>query len=182
MPTDGAEHELSLFMEDTGWPYSSLDDYIKCWDELYYQPMLAYAKDMQAIPIDIQACFQVAHGSHLRREAMLWQKIGDPATVLHLLTTDLPPEMREPGTYMYDSLAFRDQWESKLLPHRASGRRSTNAAPVHTPVTKTKSLGDASRPMSRACGSGSGVSSCTARRPPCTRCSRSSRASTPSWG
>ena len=45
----------------------------------------AYADDMRAIPIDIQACFQIAHGSSLRREAMLWQYIPDPATVAHLL-------------------------------------------------------------------------------------------------
>ena len=57
---------------------SSLDDYIQCWDELYRQPLLSYATDMQAIPIDIQACFQVAHGSHLRREAMLWQRSATP--------------------------------------------------------------------------------------------------------
>jgi hypothetical protein len=115
VPTDGAEHELSLFMEDTGWPDAPLDDYITCWDELYRQPLLASAADMQAIPIDIQACFQVAHGTHRRREAMLWQKIGNPETVLHLLTHDLPLERRQPGTYMYDSLAYRDQWQSKLL-------------------------------------------------------------------
>jgi len=35
--------------------------------------------------------------------------------VLHLLTHDLAPEMKQPGTYMHDSLAYRDQWESKLL-------------------------------------------------------------------
>ena len=28
---------------------------------------------------------------------------------------DLPIERREPGTYMYDALAFRDQWRSRLL-------------------------------------------------------------------
>jgi hypothetical protein len=115
VPVDGREHELSLFMEDTGWPYSSLDDYIRCWDEIYYQPILAYKTDMQTVPIDIQACFQVAHGSYLRREAMLWQKIPDPNTLLHLLTTDLDPEHRQPGTYMHDALEYRDQWESKLL-------------------------------------------------------------------
>ena len=38
-----------------------------------------YADDMRAIPIDIQACFQNAHGSSVRREAMLWQYIPDPA-------------------------------------------------------------------------------------------------------
>jgi hypothetical protein len=115
VPTDGAEHELSLFMEDTGWPYVPIDDYIKMWDELYSQPIALHAKNTGTVTIDIQACFQVAHGTGLRREAMLWQKIGDPATVLHLLTSDLAPEMRQPGTYMHDSLDYRDQWESKLL-------------------------------------------------------------------
>jgi hypothetical protein len=115
VPTDGAEHELSLFMEDTGWPYVPIDDYITMWDELYAQPIARRAEHTGTVTIDIQACFQVAHGAGLRREAMLWQKIGDPATVLHLLTSDLAPEMRQPGTYMHDSLDYRDQWESKLL-------------------------------------------------------------------
>ncbi len=115
VPADGAEHELSLFMEDTGWPYSPIDDYITMWDELYSQPLLRHAEGRGAVTIDIQACFQVAHGAGLRREAILWQKIADPATVLHLLTHDLDPDMRRPGTYMHDSLEYRDQWESKLL-------------------------------------------------------------------
>ena len=54
VPTDGAEHELSLFMEDTGWPSSSLDDYIKMWDELYYQPLVARAEGRGAVTIDVQ--------------------------------------------------------------------------------------------------------------------------------
>ena len=41
VPTDGREHELHLFMEDTGWPTSSLDDYIQAWDDIYRQPLLA---------------------------------------------------------------------------------------------------------------------------------------------
>src|ERR1035437_129269 len=27
VPTDGASHDLSIFMEDTGWPYCPIDDY-----------------------------------------------------------------------------------------------------------------------------------------------------------
>ena len=115
VPTDGAEHELSLFMEDTGWPYVPIDDYIKMWDELYSQPITRHAEGTGTVSIDIQACFQNAFGTGLRREAMLWQRIANPETVLHLLTHDLDPEMRKPGTYMYDSLEYRDQWESKLL-------------------------------------------------------------------
>ena len=124
VPTDGAEHELSLFMEDTGWPYVPIDDYIKMWDELYSQPILRHAEGTGTVTIDIQACFQNAHGTGLRREAMLWQKIANPDTVLHLLTHDLDPEMRKPGTYMHDSLAYRDQWESKLL-------RTSNWSPLY---------------------------------------------------
>ena len=58
---------------------------------------------------------------------MLWQRIANPATVLHLLTHDLAPEMREPGTYMYESLDYRDQWESRLL-RTAFGRRCTETS------------------------------------------------------
>jgi hypothetical protein len=68
--------------------------------------------------LDIQACFQVAHGSYRRREAMLWQKIEDfnnYAALVHLLTTETPPEHRAPGSYMYEALKYRDQWESRLL-------------------------------------------------------------------
>lgn len=113
VPTDGREHELSLFMEDTGWPYSSLDDYIKMWDEIYSRPMSQAPSNMRIL--DIQACFQVAHGSYQRREAMLWQKISSLDALMHLLSNELGPEQRKPGTYMVDALKYRDQWQSRLL-------------------------------------------------------------------
>jgi hypothetical protein len=113
VPTDGREHELSLFMEDTGWPYSSLDDYIKMWDEIYFRPMSKAPPEMRIL--DIQACFQVAQGSYQRREAILWQKITSLDALTHLLTNDLGPEQRKPGTYMVDALKYRDQWQSRLL-------------------------------------------------------------------
>lgn len=116
VPTDGSTHPLSLFMEDTGWPYSSLDDYIRSWDEIYYRPLSQAPERMRIL--DIQACFQVAHGSHRRREAMLWQKIDDSnnyAALVHLLTKEVPQEHRAPGSYMFEALKFRDQWESRLL-------------------------------------------------------------------
>ena len=122
VPTDGATHPLSLFMEDTGWPYAPLDDYIHSWDEIYYR---ALAKTSRLL--EIQACFQVAHGSYKRREAMLWQKIdpsNDYATLVHLLTADIPPDLRGPGTYMFEALKYRDQWESRLL-------RTSDWSPLH---------------------------------------------------
>jgi len=113
VPTDGREHENSLFMEDTGWPDSSLDAYIQCWYDIYFLPMSKHDPATQLL--DIQACFQVAHGTHQRREAILWQKIVSPANFLGLLSHDTPPEHRAPGTYMHDALEFRDQWQSRIL-------------------------------------------------------------------
>jgi hypothetical protein len=116
VPTDGVTHPLSLFMEDTGWPYAPLDDYIRSWDEIYYQ-LLSKAPARMRI-LDIQACFQVAHGSYRRREAMLWQKIDDAnnyAALVHLLTNEVPAEHRAPGSYMFEALKYRDQWQSRLL-------------------------------------------------------------------
>ena len=116
VPTDGETHPLTLFMEDTGWPHAPLDDYIRSWDEIYYRPLSQAPAQLRIL--DIQACFQVAHGSHRRREAMLWQKIDDShnyAALVHLLTKEIPREHRGPGSYMFDALKFRDQWESRLL-------------------------------------------------------------------
>ncbi len=116
VPTDGATHPLTLFMEDTGWPSAPLDDYIRSWDEIYYRPLSRAPARMRIL--DIQACFQVAHGSYRRREAMLWQKIEDSnnyAALVHLLTNEVAPEHRAPGSYMVEALKYRDQWESRLL-------------------------------------------------------------------
>ena len=82
-------------------------------DEIYYR-VLSKARPGRRV-LEIQACFQVAHGSHKRREAMLWQKIdatNDYAALKHLLTTDIPAEHRGPGTYMFDALKYRDQWRA----------------------------------------------------------------------
>ena len=116
VPADGTTHPSSLFMEDTGWPHAALDDYIRMWDEIYYRPLSQAPARMRIL--DIQACFQVAHGSYRRREAMLWQKIDDSnnyAALVHLLTKEVPPEHRAPGSYMAEALKYRDQWESRLL-------------------------------------------------------------------
>lgn len=112
VPTGASTYPLSLFMEDTGWPSAPLDDYIRSWDEIYYRPLSQAPARMRIL--DIQACFQVAHGSYRRREAMLWQKI-DYAALVHLLTKEVPLEHRAPGSYMVEALKYRDQWESRLL-------------------------------------------------------------------
>jgi hypothetical protein len=111
VPTDGSTHELSIYMEDTGWPHAPVDDYVDFWEKGYYRPMKARSGTL----LDIQAVFQTALGGGRHKEAILMQKIVDHAALLHLLTHEVPPEMRRPGQFMHDALAYRDRWESKLL-------------------------------------------------------------------
>jgi hypothetical protein len=113
VPTEPGDHEPTLFMEDTGWPDSSLDDYIDFWGRDYYPLLARQPADTRLL--EIQACFQVAHGTHRRREAILWQRVHSHERLLDLLTTEVPPERKAPGTYMADALTYRDQWESRLL-------------------------------------------------------------------
>jgi hypothetical protein len=114
LPTDGREHDLSVYMQDTGWPDKPLDDYIELWDKDYWRFMRQIPKEHQLL--DIVACFQVAHGSGIRPEAVLMQKIMNFTTLGHLLTSveDYDPDTW-PGSYMAKGLEIRDQWESKLL-------------------------------------------------------------------
>jgi len=114
IPTDGTLHETSVYMEDTGWPDKPLDDYIKLWDEDYYQPTIALPKEQQLL--DIQGCFQTAYGTHYRPEAMLIQKVLDYGILVNLLTSTEKYDPNEwPGSYMHKGLELRDQWQSKLL-------------------------------------------------------------------
>ncbi|HZC90187.1 MAG TPA: hypothetical protein VE400_05875 [Mycobacterium sp.] len=111
VPSDGREHELSLYMEDTMWPYEDkFTEYIERCGEVYSKSL-----SDSASMLDIQAGFQPALGSHLRREVVLMQRIRQPEALLNLLRNEIPARYRAPGTWMYDALALRDQWTSRLL-------------------------------------------------------------------
>lgn len=111
VPTTATEHELSIFMEDTGWPDAAVEDYTEFWRTAYFEPMRARPGSL----LDIQAVFRVAHGTGRRKEAILMQRITDHQGLLALLTSEVPGAYRAPGTFMYEALAYRDRWESKLL-------------------------------------------------------------------
>jgi hypothetical protein len=113
VPTDGSTHALSLYMEDTGWPHAPIDDYIRYWGEDYY-PMLQSAPPEYRL-LEVQACFRPAHGAGRRREGILLQKIHSYERLMGLLTTEVPAAQKAPGTYMREALAYRDQWQSRLL-------------------------------------------------------------------
>jgi hypothetical protein len=111
VPVDGREHELSLYMEDTMWPYpEKFIEYIDRCGEVY-----AKSLDRPASMLTIQAAFQPAFGSQQRREVALMQRIQQPEALLNLLRTEIAPERRGPGTWMHDALDLRDQWTSRLL-------------------------------------------------------------------
>jgi hypothetical protein len=111
VPVDGREHGLTLYMEDTMWPFEGkLLDYIDRCGDVYSKSL-----DRPNPLLTIEAAFQPALGSHLRREVSLMQRIHDPQALLKLLQTEIPPELRSPGTWMHDALGLRDQWSSRLL-------------------------------------------------------------------
>jgi hypothetical protein len=111
VPVDGRKHELTLYMEDTMWPYEDkFLEYIDRCGEVY-----AKSIDRPAPLLTIEAAFQPALGSHGRREVALMQRIHQPDELLKLLQTEIAPEQRAPGTWMHDALELRDQWTSRLL-------------------------------------------------------------------
>ena len=111
VPADGGEHELTLYMEDTMWPYEDkFGEYVDRCGEVY-----AKSIDRPAPLLAIEAAFQPALGSHVRREVALMQRIHQPDALLKLLQTEIAPEQRGPGTWMHDALELRDQWTSRLL-------------------------------------------------------------------
>jgi hypothetical protein len=111
VPVDGRQHELTLYMEDTMWPYEDkFTEYIDRCGEIY-----AKSLDQPASMLTIQAAFQPALGSHLRREVVLMQRIEQPEALLNLLRNEIPARYRAPGTWMYEALDLRDQWTSRLL-------------------------------------------------------------------
>jgi hypothetical protein len=109
---DGAEHEPTLFMEDTGWPHAPLDDYIRGLEQLYL-PMISQAGEHRIL--ELQAMFQIAHGTHQRREVIFLQKVANHQALLRLIERPARRQDVKPGTYMFDALKYRDQWQSKLL-------------------------------------------------------------------
>ena len=120
VPTDGREHGLTLYMEDTMWPYEDkFLEYVDRCGEVYSKSI-----DRPSPLLTIEAAMAPVLGSHVRREVVLMQRIHDPSALLKLLQTEIPPELRAPGTWMHDALELRDQWTSRLL-------RTSSWSPLH---------------------------------------------------
>src|SRR6266498_1264675 len=80
-----------------------------------YAPSLAEGGRTGRSLLELQAVFRPAWGAGRWREVVLWQKVTQLKGVTPLVTTEVPPEYRAPGTWMHDALEVRDDWESKLL-------------------------------------------------------------------
>jgi hypothetical protein len=115
VPTDGAAHELSLFMEDTAWPYpGGLQAYLGKAGTLYDDTLRSQKQEGTGI-LELEAAFQPLYGSHHTNEVILWQRVVNHKALLWMLANDLPAAATAPGTWMHDALAVRDRWESRLL-------------------------------------------------------------------
>jgi hypothetical protein len=115
VPTAPAEHPLTLFMEDTVWPFEGrLEDYVERSGTHYAREMKQAAEHGPRL-LTVDASFRTTLGSHRRREVILWQKVVQPEGMLRLLTHELPASYRKAGTWMVDALELRDQWQSRML-------------------------------------------------------------------
>lgn len=113
VPADGREHEPELYMEDSAWPHEAkLDDYLE-GARTHYAPSLETHTPRSLLTL--LGVFQAALGAPRRREIVLWQRVDYPERLPALFTRELPPEVKQPGTWMHDALALRDDWESRLL-------------------------------------------------------------------
>jgi len=111
VPSTPVDHPPALYMEDTVWPERGLlAGYL---DEAgrHYAPLIGRPESL----LDLALALVTAIGAGRRPEVVLVQKVRNPATLLGLLTTDIPPDRRGPGTWMHDALSWRDQWRSRIL-------------------------------------------------------------------
>ena len=115
IPAEPGEHELTLFMEDTVWPFQGkLEEYVQRSGEQY---STEFAEGTETRPklLEIEASYRTAWGSGQRGEIVLWQKVLRPDGLLNLLTHEVPRKFKQPGRWMLDGLQLRDRWQSRLL-------------------------------------------------------------------
>lgn len=124
VPLANENHGLGVFMEDTVWPYAGgLERYIEAAGSHYAAELEEREREQQAL-LQIQGAFRTSHGAGARREVVLWQKVVDKRALSALFAFEVPAPLKQPGTWMHDALALRDQWESRLL-------RSTSWSPLY---------------------------------------------------
>lgn len=115
VPGAEADHEPSVFMEDTVWPYEGrLEDYVERSGAHYAVEMAEHAAKGASM-LEVLASYRTAFGAGRRREIVLWQKLVQPKALAALVSRAVPTRFKQPGTWMHDALQLRDRWESRLL-------------------------------------------------------------------
>ena len=114
VPTDGGEHDLTLFMEDTAWPHAGrLDEYLEAARTTTRR---AWPRGATA-DVRSSSCRPCSppRGARGRwREVVLWQKVTQLGA--HRSAHDRGARgTPRAGTWMHDALRVRDDWESRLL-------------------------------------------------------------------
>ncbi len=113
VPTEPAEHEPTMYMEDTMWPFPGrIGDYIEAAGGVYQRSLHS---DDARVGLRIELALQTMPGAGRRPEVTLMQRISSLPPLIHLLTHDIPSEVTQPGSWMHDALELRDQWNSRLL-------------------------------------------------------------------
>jgi hypothetical protein len=113
IPTDPVEHEPTMYMEDTMWPYpGKVREYIHAAGNVYQKTLGAEGSQVQ---MHIELALQTMPGAGRYPEVTLMQKLSSLPPLIRLLTRDIPPEVVGPGSWMHEALELRDQWRSKLL-------------------------------------------------------------------
>lgn len=107
-PTEREVETPSMYLHDTGWPFTGkLDEYVGALGSIFY-PLTRNAR-----MISVVACWTVAPGTGKHHEVVLLQKIEDWEQFSRLLTWGEQGAQR--GGWMEEGLRYRDRWESKLL-------------------------------------------------------------------
>jgi hypothetical protein len=113
VPTEPADHEPTMYMEDTMWPFpGKVRDYIEAAGTVYRQ---ALGAEGSQVHMSIELALQSMPGAGRYPEVTLLQKLSSLPLLIRLLTNDLPSEVTRPGSWMHEALDLRDQWQSKLL-------------------------------------------------------------------
>jgi uncharacterized ParB-like nuclease family protein len=116
IPVDDSERGQALYMEDTVLPHAGkLDDYLEAAGTLYAVDTIGKRMADGTGMLELRGCFRTLAGAHAGREVILWQRVARPELLGKLLTREVSPEHRGPGTWMREALQFRDRWESRLL-------------------------------------------------------------------
>ena len=114
VPTDAREHDPTLFMEDSAWPYEAkLDSYLEK-ARTHYAPSL----EQESSTFVAHAARGVPGRARRARggaRSCCGSASTHPERLPGLFTTELPARVKGPGTWMHDALEVRDDWESRLL-------------------------------------------------------------------